>query len=86
VSAGPVPDPLVAVLTEPLLASLAGPQSLERGAEYVEASLAGPLRTSAGRVSARLEGTNEYDVYLTTDGERLRFGCSCPVGAESSVL
>ncbi|MGH2781223.1 MAG: SWIM zinc finger family protein [Thermoleophilaceae bacterium] len=44
--------------------------------------MVGPLRVSAGRVAARVQGTGEYEVILTSDGKRFDFGCSCPIGAE----
>jgi len=77
-------DPLADILTESLVASLGGPRSFERGAAYLEDGMVGPLRASAGRVAARVQGTHDYEVALEADGERLRFACSCPVGADGA--
>ncbi|HWC26473.1 MAG TPA: hypothetical protein VG474_07815 [Solirubrobacteraceae bacterium] len=77
-------DPLAAVLTEPLVATLAGPRSFDRGVLYLEEGQVGPLRASADRVAARVQGRDDYEVELGADGERLRFSCSCPIGGEGA--
>jgi hypothetical protein len=77
-------DPLADVLTESLVASLAGPRSFERGLAYLEEGMVGPLRASADRVAARVQGTHDYEVALEADGKQLRFACSCPVGADDA--
>jgi uncharacterized Zn finger protein len=77
-------DPLTDVLTESLVASLGGPRSFERAVAYLEDGMVGPLRASAGRVAARVQGTHGYAVELEADGQGLGFVCSCPVGSDGA--
>jgi hypothetical protein len=66
-------DPLAAVLTEPIVASLATPRSYERGVLYFEEDRVGGLRVLAGRVRASVEGAETYAVELAAeDGGLLR--------------
>jgi uncharacterized Zn finger protein len=79
-----VPDQLSTVLNEPLVARLASPRSFERGEVYLEMGHVGPLRASAERVAATVQGTESYSVELSTADGRLRFACSCPVGVDGA--
>ncbi|MBK5116423.1 MAG: SWIM zinc finger family protein [Thermoleophilia bacterium] len=75
---------LSAVLNEPLVATLAGPRSFERGLVYLEEGHVGPLRVSAERVAAHVQGAAGYEVELSANGGRLRYECSCPVGSDGT--
>lgn len=66
------------------VASLSSTPFYERGLAYLEAGRVGPLRASAGRVGATVQGSEDYLVELRVKGERLRFSCSCPVGREGA--
>jgi len=66
------------------VASLSSTPSYERGLAYLEAGRVGPLRASAGRVGATVQGSEDYLVELRAKGEKLRFSCSCPVGREDA--
>ena len=79
-----MPDQLSTVLSEPIVASLASPRSFERGVVYLEEGRVGPLRASAGRVAAKVQGAESYAVELSVDDGRLRFACSCPVGLDGA--
>ncbi len=80
----PVSELLSAVLNEPLVATLAGPRSFERGLVYLEEGHVGPLRVSAERVAAHVQGAAGYEVELSANGGRLRYECSCPVGSDGT--
>lgn len=75
-------DDISLVLNESVVARLSSPLSYERGVIYLDEGRVGVLRATAGRVAATVQGTDEYAVELSADGDRLRFACSCPVGRE----
>ncbi|MEA2128016.1 MAG: hypothetical protein QOJ85_907 [Solirubrobacteraceae bacterium] len=77
-------DPLAAVLTEPIVASLATPRSYERGVVYLEEGRVGGLRVLAGRVRASVEGAETYDVELAAKDGGLHASCTCPVGRDGA--
>jgi len=66
------------------VAGLASTPSYERGLAYLEAGRVGPLRASAGRVGATVQGSEDYLVELRAKGGKLRFSCSCPIGREGA--
>ena len=66
------------------VAGLESTPSYERGLAYVEEGRVGPLRASAGRVGATVQGSEDYLVELRAKGGKLRFSCSCPVGREGA--
>jgi uncharacterized Zn finger protein len=72
------------VLDTATVAGLASARSYERGLAYLEAGRVGPLRASAGRVDATVQGSEAYSVELRAEGEELRFSCSCPIGHEGA--
>lgn len=75
-------DPLAAVLTEPIVVSLATPRSYERGVVYLEEDRVGGLRVGAGRVRASVAGTETYAVELAAKDGGLHASCTCPVGRD----
>jgi uncharacterized Zn finger protein len=79
-----MPDELSKALDKAAIARLASAPSYERGLAYLEAGRVGPLRASAGRVGATVQGSEDYLVELRAKGGKLRFSCSCPVGREGA--
>jgi len=71
-------------LDKATVAGLASTPSYERGLAYLEAGRVGPLRASAGRVGATVQGSEDYMVELRAKGGKLRFSCSCPIGREGA--
>ena len=78
-----MPDELSQAL-EKAVAGLASTPSYERGLAYLEAGRVGPLRASAGRVGATVQGSEDYLVELRAKGGKLRFSCLCPIGREGA--
>lgn len=62
------------------LRSLAGAKSYERGEGYYRQGAVRSLITHAGKLAARVEGTEDYTVVLWLENDVLRFDCSCPMG------
>jgi len=62
------------------LRELAGVKSYERGEGYYEQGAVRSLVTHAGKLAARVEGTEDYTVVLWLEGGALRSSCSCPMG------
>jgi uncharacterized Zn finger protein len=79
-----MPDELSKALRKATAAGLASVPSYERGVGYLEAGKVGPLRASAKRVGATVQGFEDYLVELRVKGGKLRFSCSCPVGREGA--
>ena len=63
-----------------LLRGLANGKSYERGAGYYEDGAVRSLVMHAGKLAARVEGTEDYIVVLWLDGRALQHTCSCPMG------
>lgn len=79
-----MPGELSRALDKATVVGLASAPSYERGLAYFEAGRVGPLRASAGRVGATVQGSESYSVELHAEGEGLRFSCSCPIGVEGA--
>lgn len=79
-----MPEQLSSVLSEVIVKRLASPRSFERGVAYLGERRVGPLRTGARRVSATVQGAEDYTVELCADEGSLRFACSCPIGVEGA--
>lgn len=73
---------LSSVLNEAVVERLASSRSFGRGDTYFREGRVGPLRTTAGRVSATVQGAADYAVKLRAEDAGLRFSCSCPVGVD----
>ena len=71
---------LQALRDEKGLRELAGAKSYERGESYYEQGAVRSLTTHAGKLAARVEGTEDYTVVLWLEGGALRSSCSCPMG------
>lgn len=84
VPSGRMPGKLSQALDKATVVGLASAPSYERGLAYLEAGRVGPLRASAGRLGATVQGSEDYLVELRAEGEKLRFSCSCPIGREGT--
>ncbi|WP_060889217.1 SWIM zinc finger family protein, partial [Streptomyces scabiei] len=70
-------------LTEANLKTLAGARSFDRGLGYLDAVTG--VEVGDGWVTARVHGTERYEVELTLDGPGgLGGGCDCPYGVEGN--
>lgn len=70
------------VLSKETLASVAFGESYSRGKRYMEQGRVKALKESDGVVTARVRGSDWYDVELHVTAGELRGACSCPVGAD----
>lgn len=70
------------ILTRTTLRNLADPRSYERGEEYCEMDVVGPLTAREGEITAKVEGTRTYTVRLWDDDGDLDYSCTCPVGED----
>ncbi|SMF95334.1 Uncharacterized conserved protein, contains Zn finger domain [Methylomagnum ishizawai] len=71
-------------ITRQSLAEYAGPKVFQRGLDYFQASSVTRLRDIGHRVSARVSGSEDYEVELWTDGEEFEYACTCPHAAEGN--
>jgi uncharacterized Zn finger protein len=79
-----MPGKLSQALDKATVVGLASAPSYGRGLAYLEAGRVGPLRASAGRLGATVQGSEDYLVELRAEGEKLCFSCSCPIGREGA--
>ena len=73
---------LADVLSKETLQGLAFGESFSRGKRYVEQGRVKALEESEGVVTARVRGSDWYDVELRLAAGGLRGKCSCPVGSD----
>lgn len=72
----------VGLITHAVLESLAGGTAFRRGEEYFSAGTVGRLRATDDKISARVEGTETYQVELRDDDGDLAYDCTCPRAAD----
>ncbi|MBL0353227.1 MAG: SWIM zinc finger family protein [Dechloromonas sp.] len=70
------------LLTPAILESLAGAAAFRRGEEYFSGGAVGPLRLTDDTISARVQGSEAYQVELRDDDGDLAWGCTCPRAAD----
>lgn len=63
--------------------SLAGDRWFARGEAYFEQGRVTGLNEQRGKVSALVEGTQNYRVRLWDDGAALGYSCTCPLGDDA---
>jgi uncharacterized Zn finger protein len=73
---------LADVLSKEALQSLAFGESFSRGWRYAEQSRVKALKESDGVITARVRGSDWYDVELRAEPVGLRGRCSCPMGRD----
>lgn len=64
------------------LRKLAGAVYYARGKEYFEQGLVSSLEENDDEITARVEGTHDYEVRFWEEGSELFYECSCPVGQD----
>lgn len=80
----PAADDLKQVLIRPILSRLAGGRSFERGEEYFASGQVRSLVEHAGKLTATVQGTDDYQVVLSAESGALDYHCTCPVGEDGS--
>lgn len=70
------------LITPTSLEDFAGSTVFRRGREYFADGAVGPLRVTAGRIAARVEGTEPYRVELLAADDELDYSCTCPHAAD----
>ncbi|MDP4028422.1 MAG: hypothetical protein Q8P42_05580 [Gallionella sp.] len=70
------------LITHAVLEDLAGTTAFQRGEEYFSAGAVERLRVSGDKITARVEGTETYQVELRDEGCELAYDCTCPRAAD----
>lgn len=70
------------LITRASLEDLAGSTAFRRGEEYFSVGAVERLRATDDKISARVEGTETYQVELRDDDGDLAYDCTCPRAAE----
>lgn len=78
------PTQLKNVLTPEALRQLAGTRSFERGEDYFAAGQVISLVEHGSKLTATVEGTEDYRVTLSVREEALSYDCTCPMGADGA--
>jgi len=73
---------LADLITRATLEDLAGAAAYQRGAGYFSSGAVSRLHTSDATTSARVEGTEAYQVELRDDDDNLAYDCICPRAAD----
>ena len=69
---------LATLINRKAIESLAGGTAFQRGEEYFSIGAVGRLRAEENKVSAKVEGTETYQVELRDEDGELAGDCSCP--------
>ena len=70
------------VLTREALRQLAGARSFERGEDYFADGQVISLVEHAGKLTATVQGTEDYRVKISIRDGALDYDCTCPMGAD----
>lgn len=70
------------LITRAMLEDLAGTAAFRRGEEYFSVGAVSRLRTTDDKVTAKVEGTETYQVELWDDDGDLAYDCTCPRAAD----
>ncbi len=73
------------ILTCETLRAAAGDKYFARGEEYFEQELVERLHELPGVITARVQGTEKYEVRIALADGRLEFDCTCPLADEGTV-
>jgi uncharacterized Zn finger protein len=72
------------VLTREALRQLAGGQSFGRGEDYFESGQVMSLVERDGKLTASVQGSEDYRVKIWVRDHALDYDCNCPVGADGA--
>lgn len=67
-------------LTDEALLAYAGERTYERGVAYRQAGNVRDIRQKGDRISAIVQGTEDYETSIKATAESLVLSCTCPVG------
>lgn len=70
------------LITRASLENIAGGTAFQRGEEYFSVGAVERLRVSGDKITARVEGTETYQVELRDDEGDLAYDCTCPRAAD----
>ncbi len=70
------------LITPAVLETLAGTTAFRRGEEYFSVGAVGRLRATDDKVTAKVEGTETYQVELRDGDGDLAYDCTCPRAAD----
>lgn len=70
------------LITRSTLDDLAGGAAFRRGEEYLSVGAVGRLRATDDKITAKVEGTETYQVELWDDDGELAYDCTCPRAAD----
>lgn len=70
------------LISRSTLENLAGNTAFRRGEEYFSVGAVGRLRATDDKVTARVEGTETYEIELRDDDGDLAYDCTCPRAAD----
>ncbi|MBI2778939.1 MAG: SWIM zinc finger family protein [Gammaproteobacteria bacterium] len=70
------------LISRATLEDLAGSTAFQRGEEYFSVGAVERLRATDGKITARVEGTETYQVELRDDDGDLAYDCTCPRAAD----
>ena len=73
---------LDSLITHSILEDLAGTTAFRRGEEYFSVGAVGRLRATDEKITAKVEGTDTYQVELKDDDGDLAYDCTCPRAAD----
>jgi len=80
----PATSELKQVLTRETLRQLAGSRSFERGEDYFATGQVTSLVEHAGKLTATVQGTDDYRVTLSVRDGALDYDCTCPMGGDGA--
>jgi uncharacterized Zn finger protein len=72
------------LISRATLENFAGTTTYRRGEEYFSTGAVGRLRATDDKVTARVEGTETYQVELRDDDGDLTYDCTCPHAADGN--
>src|SRR5690349_21052276 len=72
------------VLTRNALRRLAGARSFERGEDYFDGGRVTSLVEHRGKLTAIVQGSEDYRVELSVRIGELDYDCTCPVGEDGA--
>ena len=73
------------MLNSESLREAAGDRHFERGKDYFNQGLVKSLRSLSGVVTAKVQGTETYQVRIEAAEDGLKFDCNCPLGENGTV-